>query len=265
MQHSFSDPLSRAYDKTRVARQFSKAAVSYSQHDYLQRLCGEQLLQRLPEHSEVLVDLGCGPASMTSALQSQCGYYLGLDIAAGMLQQAQSQCNAAFAGADMDLLPLQADSVDTVFSNLTLQWSNDLHATLSGVLKTLKPGGSMVFSTILAGSMTPLTRIFAEVDSHPHSNTFLSADVIRNVLTKLPEASWDLTELPLRVSYSSLRDMLRDLKGIGANYTARDPQGLFTRRRFALWEAATEKYREADGKLYLYWHIGLISLRKGVD
>lgn len=265
MERLISHPAPPAYDKGRVARQFSKAAGSYSQHDYLQRLCGEQLLERLPQHSELLIDLGCGPASMTAALQSRCAHYLGLDIAPGMLQQARIQQQAAFAGADMDLLPLRPASVDTVFSNLTLQWSNNLQGTLSGVLQTLKPGGSVLFSTILAGSMTPLTRIFAEVDSHPHNNTFLSAEAIRQVLATLPDVRWELTELPLRISYHSLREMLRDLKGIGANYTARDPQGLFTRRRLALWEAATEKYRESDGKLYLYWHIGLVSIHKGVD
>ncbi|MDX1704967.1 methyltransferase domain-containing protein [Pseudidiomarina sp.] len=262
MQNSFSHDAARSFDKARVARQFSKAAASYSQHDYLQRRCGAALLQQLPAQSDVLIDLGCGPASMTSALQGCCNHYLGLDIATGMLRQAQTQEKAAFAGADMDQLPLQQGSVDTIFSNLTLQWSNDLYATLTGALHALRPGGILLFSTILQGSMAPLNSVFAEVDNRPHINSFLSTDSVRNILARLPDCDCELSELPLRVSYDSLTDMLRDLKGIGANYTARDPQGLFTRRRFSKWVAATEKHRETDGKLYLYWHIGLVSIRK---
>lgn len=262
MENSRSHEQITAFDKVRVARQFSKAAASYSQHDYLQRRSGDALLQRLPPHSDVLVDLGCGPGSMTNALQVRCSHYLGLDLAMGMLQQARRQEQAAFAGADMDQLPLHPGSVDTIFSNLTLQWSNDLHATLTGALDALRAGGNLLFSTILDGSMAPLSTIFAEVDNRPHMNSFLTAERVRGVLAGLPDCSWELTELPLRVSYNSLTDMLRDLKGIGANYTARESQGLFTRRRFARWEAATEKYRESDGKLYLYWHIGLVSIRK---
>jgi malonyl-CoA O-methyltransferase len=248
-----------AYDKQRVAQQFSRAARSYAEHDQLQRCCAQALLEYLPKHCESLVDIGCGPASH-SALLAQCtDFYLGMDIAPGMLSQAQ-QCQPQLHWllADVEQLPLRANSVEVIVANLALQWCNHLAASLRECARALQTNGQLLFSTVLAGSMQPLMRSMQQLDGQTHHNRFLTAQQLADQLAQVHGMHWQTQYQHFCVSYNSLTAMLADIKGIGANYTARVHSGYFGKARWQALETLMETHRTNQGVLDLHWDIALI-------
>ncbi len=250
------------YDKARVARQFSRAADSYVKHDYLQRRVAEVLIEQLKPSPGPLLDLGCGPAHHAPKLARCAEQYVGVDIASAMLTKAQQNYPAgAWLGADMELLPFANASFSTLYSNLAMQWGNNLSQLLREWVRVLRPGGQLLCSTVLAGSMWPLGECFAQLDGQPHHNRWHSANGIRHQLAQLP-GKFEVAERHFCIDYQTLRDMLGDLKGIGANYTVRDSQAGFSKTRLQRLTAAMENYRTGSGKLELHWNIGLITGRK---
>lgn len=258
------------FDKKRVAQQFSRAATTYQQHNQLQRDCADALLQRLGTSAGSVLDAGCGPAAMTAALLPHCQHYLGVDIAPGMLQQAQqSFSEQQWLLADIEQLPLAANQFDTVVANLVVQWCDDLTQVLTELLRVTKPGGRVLCSTVLAPSMEPLMSTWRSIDSGTHSNKFLTLQACQQHLHAVPAtlaADVSVTRQDFRYWYSSVRQMLRDLKGIGANYTVRSSAPTFTATRLAQLEQSMRKQAQpTDDKLPMNWTIGLLELHKPKD
>ncbi|MGQ4275938.1 methyltransferase domain-containing protein [Pseudidiomarina sp. E22-M8] len=247
------------YDKKRVAKQFGRAAQSYVVHDRLQRQVAAVLMDSLIYRPGSLLDVGCGPAHHAEELHHYTEHYLGIDLAPAMLEQAQLQEIAGhWLLADMEQLPFASASITSIFSNLAMQWGNDLTGLLQEWSRVLKPGGQLLASTILPGSMWPLGQCFQAIDGEPHHNQWPSYEMIREALAEL-NSELTVTEQTFVLSYDNLLQMLRELKGIGANYTVRHASGLYPRERFARLEKTMENYRTSSGKLELHWNIGLIS------
>ena len=249
------------YDKTRVARYFARAAHSYTQHDGLQRQIAELLLAKLQPTRGVLLDVGCGPAHHAPALRGTAGQYIGLDIAPTMLEVAQQSQPGDWLLADMERLPLTNESVACLYSNLAMQWANDNAVLLREWHRVLAANGQLLASTVLAGSMWPLNECFAEVDGAVRHNRWLTAEVLQQHLELLP---WQASCVVLQVTqaYPSVTAMLRDLKGIGANYTARAQASYLGRQRLAQLEQVMEQYRNDTGMLPLRWQIGLVRAQR---
>lgn len=255
--------------KQHIANRFSKAAAIYTQHNRLQQQCAEQLQAWLRPELGVVLDAGCGPAVNTQVLHERADTYVGFDLSAGMLAQAQ-QCfpTLQWVQGDIEQVPFAASSIDTLFMNLAVQWVGDLRATLGQLLHCLKPRGQVVLSTILDGSMAPLGTCFKQVTGHPHHNQFMTEQQLHLSLADLKAQFADsglqtrVEIKPISVSYLTLRDMLYDLKGIGANYQPRGQQPL-TRAQLRAVEQELESFREADWRLPLNWKIAFVELLKG--
>ena len=76
--------------------------------------------------------------------------------------------------ADARALPLADGSVDVLYSNLCLQWIEDLPAVFAGFRRVLKPDGLMVLSTFGPDTLWELRDAFAHADSAPHVSPFAS-------------------------------------------------------------------------------------------
>lgn len=255
-----------AYDKLRVAQQFSRAAERYAEHDLLQRLTGQALLAELPAQYQSVVDIGCGPASHSESLAQRSDCYLGLDLAPGMLAQAQQvQPNLQWVLADAEQLPLQANSVAVIFSNLALQWCNHLSRALQQCADALQPQGQLVFSTVLSGSMEPLVGAMRQLDGQVHHNRLLTEQELAQQLARVPNVHWQQRRQQFAIRYTSLTEMVADLKGIGANYTAGGSRGYFGRSRWRALETLLDTQRDENGLLIMNWSIALICGKKSCN
>lgn len=214
--------------KSAIARDFGAASRTYNPAARLQRYMGQVMLDQvagLPDTggaTSVALDLGCGTGWFSGELgaRSNAGQTLGADLAPGMLEFARSTCSAdlQWLAADAEALPLADNSVDLIFSNLMIQWSESPWRVLSECRRVLRPGGQLLVSTLLEGTLAELEEAWRQADpDHQHVNRFDSAEDYRHwATTTLPDAT--LTQEAVGLDYPSPMALLSELKAIGAGF-----------------------------------------------
>ena len=255
--------------KERIAESFGKAAFQYDESAALQRNVGERLWSqmeqfggaRLSSGDFTLLDLGSGSGYFSQKLgQKTQGDLISLDIAQGMLQQARQRCDTQnklfFVNADAERIPLKSSSVDVVFSNFVLQWCDSLSDALAESLRILKPGGCLGISIPMTGTLKELQQSWKKIDNNAHVNSFYSEEEIKNFLfLALNESSVDSALVETHISsyhcanyYNTLKEVLKDLKHIGANTVKGSRSGgLMGKARFAQLEENYEQFRNTQG------------------
>ncbi len=123
------------------------------------------LRSMLPDMSDRrVVDLGCGFGWFSRwAHESGAASVLGIDVSTKMLERARAQTRSAsirYRQADLDLLALDPDSADLVFSSLTLHYVHDLDRLFSMVADAVTPGGVVVISVEHPIYSAPTTQAF---------------------------------------------------------------------------------------------------------
>src|SRR3954454_16514225 len=95
-----------------------------------------------------LLDVGCGPGSITVDLAARVapGRVLGIDAAAAPLEQARELAARAGVAAEFEVgdvyaLPLDDDSYDVVHAHQVLQHLTDPVAALREMARVCRPGG----------------------------------------------------------------------------------------------------------------------------
>jgi malonyl-CoA O-methyltransferase len=244
-----------ALDRRRVRRSFERASSSYDRAAVLQTDVRTRLLARLDYvklRPQVIVDVGCGTGHASRALKRRYprSFVIALDIAPGMLQAAARQRGwlRRFERlcADAQRLPLADASVDFLYSNLMLQWCDDLDALLSEFRRVLKPRGLLAFSTFGPDTLKELRDAWASVDDHTHVHRFLDMHDIGDALVRAGLSEPVLDVEPFTLTYTDALALMRDLKAIGAhNAAAGRPPGLTGRGRLNAMSAAYERYRTA--------------------
>lgn len=204
-------------NKQAVAAAFGRAASGYTQHDELQRRCADLLLRQLArrDFAQVL-DAGCGPGSMSRYWREAGSVVTALDLSAGMLAQAQRNDAAQhYLLGDIEALPLPDACVDLAWSNLAVQWCDDLRAAIGELYRVARPGGRVAFSTLLADSLPELNQAWQAIDDRPHANRFLSEAAVRAALSGL-RATGEVHQISL--PFADALSAMRSLKGIGATH-----------------------------------------------
>ncbi|KGM53160.1 malonyl-CoA O-methyltransferase [Lysobacter arseniciresistens ZS79] len=270
------------FDHRQVRRAFSRAAHGYDAGAALQREVAARLmeqldylddpaLQRAPP--EVVVDLGCGPGHAAAAMQKRWpkAQVLALDLAPGMLAEARRNAAEAtgLAGrlnpfarrplpvcADARLLPLRDASVDVLFSNLCLQWVEDLPGVFAGFRRVLKPGGLLLVSTFGPDTLWELREAFAAADEAPHVSLFPAIAQFGDALIAAGFKDPVLDRDEFRDGHPDLAHLMRELRAIGAtNAMAERRRSLTGRARFARAAEAYEPMRGGDGQLPASWEV----------
>ena len=245
-------------DLARVRRSFGRSARAYDAAAVLQKRVRDELLERLDVvrlEPDVVLDLGAGTGHASLALKRRyrSSQVIALDLAEGMLREAGRRqtllrrfrrvCGQAAA------LPLRDASVDLVFSNLMLQWCQDPDAVFGQVRRVLKPGGLFTFTTFGPDTLVELRRAWAAADERTHVNRFIDMHDLGDALVRsgLAEPVMDIERFTL--TYAEVRDLMRDLKDIGAhNANAGRPRGLTGKGTLARMTAAYDAFRK-DGRL----------------
>lgn len=251
-------------DKKLMRRAFSRAAPGYDATAVLQREVCSRMLERLQyiklQPSRIL-DVGSGTGWGTRQLIAKypSAQMIALDIAIGMLQNARGQSGwwqkifssekSVSICADVEALPIAPNSLDMVWSNLTVQWCNNLPATIADLHRVLKVEGLLMFSTFGPDTLKELRQAFHGVDQHNHLNRFADMHDIGDMMVAAGFAEPVMDMEYLTLTYDDVRGLLHDLKTIGANNaTAGRGQGLMGKHA---WKLLVENYEELrrDGKL----------------
>ncbi len=251
-------------DKRQVRRAFSKAATHYDAAAVLQREVCVRMLEKLDiikiRPARVL-DVGSGTGWGTRQLGERYPQadITALDIAFGMLQVARGTSNwwqKLFSGskqrflcADVEALPLAAQSMDMVWSNLAVQWCNDLPATFAGLHRVIRTDGLLVFSTFGPDTLQELRTAFDGVDGYNHVNRFADMHDIGDMLVEAGFADPVMEMERLTLTYDDVKAVMQDLRSIGAhNATAGRAPGMLGKARWARIVQNYETLRR-NGKL----------------
>ncbi len=137
-------------------------------------------------------------------------------------------------------------AVDLMFSNLMLQWCDDLDGALREIRRVLAPGGFFAFSTFGPDTLRELRQAWAAADGGTHVSGFRDMHDIGDAVMRagLAEPVMDVERRTL--VYPDVAAISRDLKGIGArNATAARTRGLTGKGRWRAMAAAYETQRRA--------------------
>jgi len=264
-------PDPRDVDPAAVRRSFARAAATYDAAAALQREIGGRLSARLDYVKlapTLIVDAGCGTGEAVGELAARYpgARIVAFDVALPMVEAARRRARAQrsvfdrllaplrpareqnaprFVCADLNALPFRGMSADLVWSNLALQWVNDLPRAFGEVRRVLKVGGLFTFTTFGPDTLGELRRAFAGIDAATHTNRFVDMHDIGDMLVAAGFADPVMDMEHVTLTFESPAALLAELKAIGAtNRTRGRPRGLTGRARFARLTAALEKLRE---------------------
>lgn len=172
-------------------------------------------------------------------------------------------CSGTGVVADEEALPFGDDAFDLVVSPLSLQHVNDLPGALVQIRRCLKPDG--LFLGALLGGRTlhelraVLTDAELEVCGGVSPRVAPFADV-RDLGALLQRAGFALPVTDadtVSVSYATLFDLVRDLRGMGATNMLADRRREMVPRRLFLRAAElyAERFSGPDGRLIVSFDI----------
>jgi malonyl-CoA O-methyltransferase len=257
-----ADPV---LDKREVKRSFERAAERYDAAAILQHEVCRRMLERL-EYIKLapaaILDAGSGTGNAIPGLMSRYpgATIVAVDLAVAMLERARGRLKwwqnvpglrprLYTVAADVERLPFANGSVDLVWSNLALQWVNDLPAAFRELHRVLKPDGLLMFSTFGPDTLKELRAAYAGVDDRAHVNRFVDMHDIGDMLVHGGFADPVMDMEPFTLTYDDARGLMRDLKAIGAhNASTARPPGLSAKAALAMVEKNYERFR-SGGKL----------------
>lgn len=202
-----------------VADTFSHAASLYKQHDVLQRITAKTLQGNaiLTGH---LADIGCGPGTCFSDFSSVSNV-IAIDIAAGMLEQVRlNYPQYSTLNCDAQSLTLSANSVDSVYSNLALQWCDDFPKAVNEIERVLVDNGVCSLAIVADGSLPELQTLGFRTNQFTSMPSLLSAFGVKDVSMQSCNSHWTVLQAKVEkvtVYFADLRSLLYSIKGVGAS------------------------------------------------
>ncbi|QAU33358.1 methyltransferase domain-containing protein [Janthinobacterium sp. 17J80-10] len=253
--------------------QFLRREVAQRMHERLQ-------LVRLAPHA--VLDAGCGEGADLPVLQDSFpqARLLGLDAAPAMLALAQERQRAAMSSVnrllskwlpqtvlpgaqgsplllagDFAQLPLAANAVDLVWSNLAVHWHPQPDRVFAEWRRVLRTDGLLMFSCFGPDTFKELRNAFAVMDSAPHSLPFVDMHDFGDMLVQAGFATPVMDMESITVTYDTPEKLLADARAWGGNPLANRRRSLCGRQEWGRMLAAMEQLRRADGKLGLSFEV----------
>ena len=244
-------------DKHWLRSSLDKAAPHYDEAAVLQHEVGQRLIDRLELINlvpDTIIDIGAGTGRQTRKLAKKFprARTIAIDLAPSMLAYARKQLTfwqqwqgrQQFLCADAEQLPLCNNSVDLIFSNVTIQWCDNPDRVFAEFNRVLRPGGLLLFSTFGPDTLHELRKSWQTIDDQNHVNVFIDMHDLGDALLHggFSDPVMDMEMITL--TYTDMRTLMHELKMIGAhNVTQGRPRGLTGRRRLQQLIQAYDAFR----------------------
>ncbi len=267
-------PDPREIDPRAVRRAYERAAATYDAAAVLHREVGTRMESRLDYikiQPAAILDAGCGTGAAVAALAARYtgARIVALDFALPMVSAARARARggrsllrrllpSSLAGAgsapwfvcgDMSALPLRSGAFDLVWSNLALQWMNDLPRVIGEARRVLRVGGLFTFTTFGPDTLREIRAAFARADGNTHTNRFVDMHDVGDMLVEAGFADPVIDMETIMLTYPEPVALLHEMKMLGAtNATRGRPRGLMGRARWQRMLSAVDAGRR-DGQV----------------
>lgn len=234
-----------------VRCRFERAADSFDGADFVHAATRDGLLARLEPllvEAKIVVDLGSATGAANQRLNNRFpkARVICVDIAYSMLQKARDRkswlSKTSFVQANAGALPFSNESVDVVFCNLLLPWTDEPGTVFSEVARVLRKGGVFAFATLGPDSLQELGRAWRQVDDDAHVNRFIDMHDLGDGLVNAGLRDPVLDVDRFSISYKNADALFADLTAVGARNALRERcRSLTGKRRFSAMVAALEQ------------------------
>jgi trans-aconitate 2-methyltransferase len=180
-------------------------ARDYAKNSANQFKWAKELIPKLKLNgNEALLDIGCGDGKITAEL-AKClpsGRAVGIDSSREMINLSKSAFpqkdwpNLSFRLMDARKLIFQSE-FDRIFSNAALHWIVDQKAVLSGVQRSLKANGRLLFQMAGKGNAKDILSIIYKLEAMEPWTGFFSN-------MKFPYGFYDTEEYKAFLGYACL-------------------------------------------------------------
>ena len=251
-------------DRAQVRRSFARVAEDYPRHDFFAREIDRRMQERLDVvrlAPATILDLGCSRGASLAGLRQRYAkaQTMGVDLVPEMLRAAATDAgwrghlpavlrnDPRYFAADAAALPLRANSVGLVWSNLLLHWLEHPLPALCEAQRVLEVGGLLMFSTLGPDTLQELRSAFA--DDHAHTQRFTDLHDLGDMLVEAGFADPVMDMEVLTLTYDSFPALLAELRASGGRCAMQGRQRtLAGRGRLQAVEAAYAAQAK-DGKL----------------
>ncbi len=249
------------FDRKLVARHRDRAALHFTDADFLVRRVAEEISGRLHDTNRdfhTTLDLGSRNERLTDTQPAATGMTTILSADLSETTQTRSTADKALKFvADEEFLPIRNQSLDLVTSVLSLHWVNDLPGAMMQIRKALKPDGLFIGALFGGETLHELRHVLMQAEDEttggtsPRISPFADLRDLGGLLQRagfaLPVVDSDL----ITVRYETAFHLLRDLRAMG------ETNALKARRRVPLTrgtllrmaELYQQQFADADGRL----------------
>ena len=247
------------FDRKSVRAHRDRAAENIGDHDFLLGEVAVRLSERLDDIKRdfaCVLDLGCHGGVLGERLAGRDGIetIVQCDLSPAMAHQAavKNRGTALSLAADEEFLPFADGSFDSVLSNLSLHWVNDLPGALIQIRKVLKPDGLFIGAMLGGETLVELRQALMEAELaneggvsprvSPFADVRDAGDLLLRAGFALPVADSDR----ITVTYPDALSLMRELRAMGEANAVRSRRGGFSRRATLIEAASLYETRHAD-------------------
>jgi malonyl-CoA O-methyltransferase len=208
----------KRYNKDLVKLRFENSFPTYDEHAVVQRKMAEKLADYIfascGENYKKVLEIGCGTGFLTKHIVNdfKIKKLLINDISPeiiGYIEKIAPYCN--FLIGDMENMVFDK-KFNIVTSNAAFQWAEDLQAMINRFYHVLESDGVLAFTTFGERNFEQITKISNRKLMYKNLNEL--EPMLRNFEVRI------LKEEVVELEFSSPVDVLRHIKGIGANAMA---------------------------------------------
>lgn len=238
-----------------VRRRLEKTVSSYALHSVVQKEIAHRVLERLDYIKQTprrILDMSLHGVDSESLLRQRfpkASYIAAMPFMAG-LQQRKSRWFRTLQSLCMpfDCIPLQAASVDFIFMNLRLLWSNDWPLLLRECRRVLMPKGMLLLTSLGPDTLIELKQAFMGSKHHSAVHTFVDMHDIGDVLLGAGFENPVMDMERIVMQYPSLASLTTDLRLTGAQCAQQHRSlGLTTPKQ---WQFISEHYKKNESAGY---------------
>ena len=248
------------FDRAAVRRLFARAGDGDPEFARVLQRARDSLLERLDGIRVAprrILDLGAGTGGLARCLahRFRAADVVSVDPVPSLLHSARARAPRWFSrhryvAGEAERLPLSTHSVDLILSSVTLPWFDPVDHALAECLRTLRPGGLMLLSTLGPGTLKELASAWsgtAEPDRmHPFADMHVLGDAL--VHAGFADVVMDVQRIRLQVpDFWHLCRILSRSGGSGALAVRR--RGLTAVEAFRAAAARYDTLRDSDGAL----------------